>query len=130
MANQEHLEILDRGPLAWNDWRTRNPRTVPDLSGASLSASRQFHPCEDPFSNYLVDLNLRGANLRGCCFSDVLMARCDLSEADLSGADFSWSRLRQVSLQGCVLESTDFTRCDFEGMDADCTDLAATGGSS
>ena len=37
MANQEHLDILRGGVIAWNDWRLSNPTARADLSGADLS---------------------------------------------------------------------------------------------
>ena len=38
MANDEQLEILSRGVKAWNAWRRKNPRIMPDLSHANLEA--------------------------------------------------------------------------------------------
>jgi hypothetical protein len=34
MANQQHLNILNRGVDAWNKWTEENPETEPDLTGA------------------------------------------------------------------------------------------------
>jgi hypothetical protein len=35
MANLEHLEILKRGVLHWNQWREKRRVVTPDLGGAS-----------------------------------------------------------------------------------------------
>jgi hypothetical protein len=32
MANVEHLALLQQGVAIWNDWRTTNPGSLPDLS--------------------------------------------------------------------------------------------------
>jgi uncharacterized protein YjbI with pentapeptide repeats len=37
MANEEHLQILKRGVLAWNRWRHENRDITPILSEAILS---------------------------------------------------------------------------------------------
>lgn len=37
MANQEHLEILNKGVDTWNNWRDKNPQITPDFRDADLS---------------------------------------------------------------------------------------------
>ena len=37
MANQDHLNKLNEGVDAWNQWRKDNPGITPDLTGANLS---------------------------------------------------------------------------------------------
>jgi len=37
MANQEHLQILEQGIEAWNQWRQEHPDVEPNLSQADLS---------------------------------------------------------------------------------------------
>ena len=39
MANDEHVALLKQGVAAWNEWRLKNPNTVPDLSGADLGGA-------------------------------------------------------------------------------------------
>ena len=36
MANQKHVDWLNQGPVAWNEWRRKNPDIKPDLSGTNL----------------------------------------------------------------------------------------------
>jgi hypothetical protein len=36
MANQEHLDILKQGVVAWNRWRKEHSDIQPDLKGADL----------------------------------------------------------------------------------------------
>lgn len=66
MANPEHLEILNKGVDAWNEWR-KSLNIVPDLREAVLRGKD------------LRRINLSGANLEGA----------KLREADLRGADLS-----------------------------------------
>ncbi len=46
MANKDHLALLIKGVVAWNEWREKNPEIQPDLTRANLYGA-----------------NLRGANL-------------------------------------------------------------------
>ena len=36
MANKGHLEILEQGVEAWNEWKKNNPEERSDLSGTKL----------------------------------------------------------------------------------------------
>ena len=60
MANAEHLALLQQGAAIWNDWRIRNPGSLPDLSAADLSEA------------LLNEANLRKANLRKADLSEEL----------------------------------------------------------
>jgi hypothetical protein len=37
MADPQHLQIIQQGVDAWNEWRKKNPALIPDLSSADLS---------------------------------------------------------------------------------------------
>jgi uncharacterized protein YjbI with pentapeptide repeats len=76
MANAEHLALLQQGTAFWNDWRTKNPESLPDLNEAKLRAA-----------------DLSGANL----------SKADLSKADLSGADLGQANLSAANLSGANL---------------------------
>ena len=41
MANQEHLEILEQGVSAWNEWREKNLLILPELGLAPLEPFRE-----------------------------------------------------------------------------------------
>jgi len=64
MANQKHLDILNKGVEMWNQWRREHARFHPDLVGFSLSE----------------------ANLTGADLSSANLNRASLSEANLTGA--------------------------------------------
>jgi len=98
MANPKHLEILDSGITAWNEWRKAKPQVLPNLRKAKLS-----------------NQDLDGANL-----NDTNLRRADLSGARLSGASFRRSDLRRANLSNATLRGADFTsttliETNFEG---------------
>lgn len=79
--NEEHLQILNQGVAAWNQWRASNPDVAPDLSEANAGE----------FS--LHDTQLRGADLR----------RTDLRQSVLQGAKLEGASLREADLRGADL---------------------------
>lgn len=100
MANAEHLSILKSGVEAWNRWRYRSDRTIPDLYDADL---RHY--------------DLRGANLRRAGLSKTSLTLCnlegaDLREADLYEADLFRTNLQRARLDGAYLCRANFYRAD------------------
>ena len=70
MATEEHVALLKKSVLEWNQWREKRPDVTPDLREADLQ--------EANFERARLDYaNLRNANLTGA----------DLTGADLTGAD-------------------------------------------
>jgi uncharacterized protein YjbI with pentapeptide repeats len=65
VANEEHLQKLQAGPVAWNHWRADNLEVKPDLSGANLARA-----------------DLTGADFTGA----------DFTGADFTGADLTGTR--------------------------------------
>lgn len=88
MANSEHLNLLQQGVDAWNEWRERNPEIIPDLSGTSL-----------------IEADFGGANLRNVTLSGADWYEATLNSSDLTGADLSNS----------LFVKGDFQRVDFSG---------------
>jgi hypothetical protein len=82
MANPEHLEILQQGVKAWNQWRTQPEYSSPefhwvsfpvvDLSGADL-----------PWAN-LGGANLRDADLRGASLLYAALFETAFGDTDLT----------------------------------------------
>jgi len=91
MANPEHVKILERGVIDWNEWRVENPGTVPDLKGAELWQAE------------LSGADLTEANLRWG----------DLRWADLNGAKFGGAKLIRAKLGGADLRRADLENTDF-----------------
>jgi Pentapeptide repeats (8 copies) len=75
MPNTEHLALLKQGATVWNDWRIRNPGSLPDLSEADV---RQAN---------LIGANLTGANLSKAILTGAKLDKACLTEANLSGAN-------------------------------------------
>jgi Pentapeptide repeats (8 copies) len=72
MANPEHLEILQQGVEAWNQWREQHRDLWPDLSGADFNGA-----------------NFSGANLCYTTFSEVDLSKTNLSEVLLYNTIFA-----------------------------------------
>lgn len=107
MANQEHVEILRKGVVTWNEWLRKNPDISPDLSEADLSwmnLSRANFSGADLREAQLHLTNLVHADLIG-----VNLVGANLREANLSGADLSGAELKGVNLREAVLYSADLS---------------------
>jgi hypothetical protein len=123
MANAEHLEILKRGVVAWNQWRLENPTLMPDLSRADLRQA-------DLTARFLRGANLAGARLTGVNLSGANLSRSNLSkatlvEADLSKAVFTEAVLNQATLIAASLCQASFMAADLSGavvVETDFTD--------
>lgn len=81
MANEEHFIILTKGVSAWNEWRRKNPRIIPDLSNANLQS--MYLECIN-----FEDANLTGANLSQCKlrwarFAGAILDSVNVDEADI-----------------------------------------------
>jgi hypothetical protein len=148
MAKQDHLDILDKGVDAWNEWARTTKEGRIDLSEADLS-NRQL-PGIQLVGAYLVgtnldnahleDANLLGADLsrssaRRANFSHADLTNSDLGNADFTGADFSKANLIrakavEANLGAAFLETilcwADLTGADFKGAAFGATILGDT----
>jgi len=128
MANQSHVEILDKGIDFWNKWRQNNPYIIPDLSGEEFVAE-DFTGVD--FSNAnLCETDLRKAqmpraNLKKSIIRDAHLNEANLAEADLSGAELYCSWLNYANLCGANLNNADLTCSDLS--DADLTNAKIKG---
>jgi hypothetical protein len=108
VADSEHVQILRRGPRAWNAWRRDNPSQIPNLDDAALSlGERQLGPINGG------PINLRSASMRRAFFRSANLSAADLEAGDLSGANLAYARLdranlKAANLQGAVLDYADF----------------------
>ena len=103
MANLQHLERLQRGVQQWNQWRSKHPGIIPDLSGASLRAAQ------------LSGVNLSGAKLRRIHLDRAELSGANLYKADLSGADLCEADLSGVKLRKARLRGIRLSRTDLRG---------------
>ena len=110
MTEVVHIEILRRGPRAWNAWREDNPSQNPILDCAALSlGERQFGPINGG------PINLRSASLRGALLRFANLSRANLEAADLFEADLVHARLDGANLAGANLSCTILDYADFSG---------------
>jgi Pentapeptide repeats (8 copies) len=135
MAIVEHLNILQQGTDAWNEWRRTNPHIKPDLStarlrgrhfegydfsdtdlsGVDLSEARlvrtKFAKANLSNSN-LTEANLREAKMNDVDFESANLMFADLSWADLSGAKLSWAELFGSKFSNTKLTNTNFEKAN------------------
>jgi uncharacterized protein YjbI with pentapeptide repeats len=144
MANNEHLQILDKGVETWNQWRRDNPDQVPNFSGrdfryrylcsADLSGAYLINTnLRDAYligadlrGSYLINANLSGAYLSGVDFRGANLSGVDLSDKDLSGANLRGADLHNTNLSGATLRGVDLSGTDLSGKDLRDVDLHDT----
>ncbi len=120
-SDSHHIDILRRGPRAWNAWRAQNPGVTPQLIGIALSAAgRQMGPINGG------PINLSGARLRHSSLRFATLSGADLSGADLSDTDLSETRLNGANLAGADLTDALLDQADFAGASLADANLAGT----
>ena len=108
ICDNRHLRVLNKGSKAWNRWRNKNDRILPQLEGA------------EPKEDYFDEIDLHGAYLRKSNFQGKSLKRAelrgaDLSGADLSGADLSGADLRFANLTKSNLKKTNLSNANLSG---------------
>jgi Pentapeptide repeats (8 copies) len=105
MANQEHLDILKQGAVAWTLWRHMNSKIQPDLSKANFYGNESLHAIDLSYANLsetnLISAYLYGANLAGSDLRNAYLSQANLSGANLSGALLVQTNLTNANLTGC-----------------------------
>jgi len=133
MANEEQLEIFQRGVDEWNEWRENNPDIEVDLSNIRLIRENDIHDVfrvqriENSFLHVgdLTAANLNHANLSGSDFSEAdlehasfieaNLEKVNLARVNLSEANFAGARLIKANLTGANLYSADFSNANLRG---------------
>lgn len=116
MADAEHLEILNRGVVPWNDWRRENPQLRPDLSRTRLNKVdlNEVNLREaDLREVYLLRVKLSGADLSQADLFRAVLTGSDLFHANLSGAHLLGAFLREADLRGANLSGAGLSSVDF-----------------
>jgi uncharacterized protein YjbI with pentapeptide repeats len=120
MPEVRHVEILRRGPQAWNTWRAENPSTLPLLTEVTPTLSeRQLGPINGGPIN-LASACMRDAFLRFAALSEADLEAADLSQADLVHARLDRANLTAANLSNAILDHADFAgarlfRADLRG---------------
>ncbi|MGD2098879.1 MAG: toll/interleukin-1 receptor domain-containing protein [Desulfobacterales bacterium] len=107
MAIPQHLEILKQGVAAWNQWRTDNAGTEPDLAGSDLNKA-------DLKGANLGETDLRWANLTWADLRGANLNRADLRRANLSRAIFNMANLSEANLSETYLSGADLSEADLK----------------
>lgn len=102
MANLEHVRVVAAGERSIAEWRSEQPDSQLDLSGADLSRA-------DLRSANLSDANLHNAVLRWADLSGADLRGADLSEANLNNANLSWANLSGANLSSASVFQADFS---------------------
>lgn len=109
-ADSEHIEILRRGPRAWNAWREQHPSQVPNLDNTTLTlGERQLGPVNGG------PINLRAARMQRAFLRSATLLAADLEAADLSEADLAYARLERANLKAANLSGALLDYADFAG---------------
>ena len=98
MPNDEHVALLRRGAMAWNEWRAERAKT-PDLSRAGLRGLD------------LSGFDLSGADLREADLRGTNLSQANLSAARLEGANLFKAVLDGADLTGTLLYGAQFLDC-------------------
>jgi uncharacterized protein YjbI with pentapeptide repeats len=154
MANQEHLEAIRRGTIAWNRWRRKHLKVQPDLTGADLHGAKlcrllfseairsgesfegTFEDTENITSVYLEQVDFRKANLSEANFEGADCNLADFCEATLSDANFyeadlyranlSKSDLRRACFNHARIQRAHFVQANLQGADLEYSDARET----
>ena len=103
MANAEHIQIIQRGPEAIQQWRAENPNENLDLQGAELNPSA--------IQNLILqEADLRGANLEGARIENVQIEGANFTGANLRRAFIDTMNGDRVKFDGAQME-----KCEMKG---------------
>jgi uncharacterized protein YjbI with pentapeptide repeats len=120
MANPEHLQILEQGVEAWNQWRNKNRDIAPDLSKADLHEAilTRTGLVETNLGGGLltwknnIGANLSRAGLTGANLAGANLTAANLHEAILTNAGLTEASLREANLRRANLTGADLTGAD------------------
>ena len=112
MADQEHLNLIEKGRDVWNNWRRIHPELPPDLSDADFVGEN------------LSGEDLSEANLRQANFTEANLSKANLIKADLSKANLYGANLRDANLGGANLRGANLSEADFRGANLNQADLS------
>jgi hypothetical protein len=123
MANLNHLEMLQRGVRAWNQWREEHrydlDAIIVDFSGADLRGVNLSHAklaMADFRGCRLDEAQFREAFLFAARFDDLELCDVDFAHAHLGGASFVNSRIHGGSMGSADLGQADFTNALLDGV--------------
>ena len=123
-ADPDHVEVLRRGPRAWNAWRRQHPSIVPNLTRICLSVSERQMGQVNGGPIDLSAARLRRASLRFATLSGANLQGADLSGVDLTDARLDSANLANADLAEALLDHTDFAGANLAGANLRGTNLS------
>ena len=111
MADEEILNILKQGAIAWNQWKENNPDSETDFSGADLRGVN------------LQSANLQKATLRKSKLQFANLNKANLEEASLKGAKLQEANLQSANLRGANLKRASLLDCNLQYANMENADL-------
>jgi uncharacterized protein YjbI with pentapeptide repeats len=109
MANEHHIELLDKGVKEWNKWYESHAGFRADLCEADLE-----------------DYDICGANLFGADLTGASLHGADLSEAVLTNARVIGADFENANLAGVTLNWADASTAVFLNANLSDADLRGT----
>lgn len=128
MADQSHLDVLDKGVEAWNRWRKEEPSVTPDLRDAQLSGRKlqKIDLSRGKWRANLIGAQLAGADLTDAILNDASLNRAQLEHALLVGAHLRDAELLNTTLQFADLSGADCTDANMFGANMSLAKLVGT----
>jgi len=131
MADENQLELLERGADKWNKWREEREENVDiDLRGAQLNLRelnkvnfgwhglfRATHQGFEAVRSEMMAANFAGTQLRESSFASANLVNSKFPNADLQDTDFSYSLLGAASLRDARLDGATFCYADLTKAD-------------
>ena len=103
-GNHQHLRLLARGALDWNQERHRDPFT-PDLRGFDINNElRKVQDLQDFDGVDLTGVDMRGAMLQGASLQRCILDGSDFRSADLTGSDLTYASIVGANFDGAILK--------------------------
>lgn len=124
MANPNHQKILRKGVEAWNEWRKKNEKIEPNLSGLNL-ADKNLEGI-NLTDTKLTKTIFRGANLNRVNFSRAVLIRTDLEGATVQFSRFVRNVIEDVSFENAEISHSFFFRGWWNGIQLAAANLYGT----
>ena len=103
-GNHQHLRLLARGALDWNQERHRDPFT-PDLRGFDINNElREVQDLQEFDGVDLTGVDMRGAMLQGASLRRCILDGSDFRSADLTGSDLTYASIVGANFDGANLK--------------------------
>jgi hypothetical protein len=128
MADQSHLDVMDKGVEAWNRWRKEEPSVTPDLRDAQLSGRKLqgIDLSRGEWRANLIGAQLDHADLTGANLKEASLNLAQLTGAFLVRADLRDAELLDTTLHFADLSGADCRDANMFGADMSCAKLVET----